>query len=92
MKYFNKAVFIALTLIVSHKTHATDLALYEALGKEAGITKIVSHALDLSFEDPRTKTQFAHSKKDRLVKLISEQICELVGGPCEYKGLNMIKT
>lgn len=83
--------FILAVSITTHAAAAEELALYQALGKKEGIDRIVAHTLDLSFTDERTKKQFAHSKKERLVQLISDQICELVGGPCTYKGLNMKK-
>lgn len=84
-------VWAVILCVLPLSVQADDLALYRALGEKAGIERIVTHTLDLSFKDSRTARQFAHSKKDRLIRLITDQICELVGGPCRYKGLNMKK-
>ncbi|TNE60902.1 MAG: group 1 truncated hemoglobin [Alphaproteobacteria bacterium] len=78
-------------LIAALPAHADD-SLYQALGEKAGIQAIVQRTADLAFVDPRTAEQFKNSKKDRLVGLVTDQICELAGGPCTYKGLNMKKA
>lgn len=82
---------LTLSLFLAGASAADELALYHALGEREGIERIVQMTADNSFVDPRTAEQFAHTKKDRLVRLITDQICELVGGPCVYKGLNMKK-
>lgn len=66
--------------------------LYAALGEKQGIQTIVQRTADLAFADDRTAEQFRHSKKERLVLAITDQICALSGGPCQYRGLNMKKA
>lgn len=91
MKLFSKTIAAIFVFIASFAAQADDLALYKALGEKEGIERIITHTLDLSFNDPRTRDQFKQSKKDRLIGLITDQVCDLTGGPCTYKGLNMKK-
>lgn len=91
MGFITKFIATSAALFWATTAHADDLSLYRSLGEKAGIERIIAHTLDLSFNDPRTKTQFLHTKKDRLVSLITDQVCQLTGGPCTYKGLSMKK-
>ncbi len=91
-----KSWFIVLVsvglLALASKTVSAEESLYNALGEKSGIHKIVGHMLDESFTDSRTKKQFEHTKKSRLHNLITDKICKLLGGPCQYKGLTMKKA
>lgn len=88
MRVFATVLFFTM---FSLPTMADD-ALYRALGGTEGIRAIVQRTADLSFEDELLYEQFKHTNKDRLVRLITDQICELTGGPCNYRGLNMVKA
>ena len=88
MRAFATAVF----LVIFSLPVLADDALHRALGGTEGIRAIVQRTADLSFEDKILFEQFKHTKKDRLVRLITDQICELTGGPCDYRGLNMTKA
>tara|TARA_R110002096_G_scaffold69575_3_gene166983 strand:+ start:3030 stop:3455 length:426 start_codon:yes stop_codon:yes gene_type:complete len=91
MTFITKLITISASLVWAASVNADDLSLYKSLGEKAGIERIITHTLDLSFTDPRTEKQFTHTKKARLIGLITDQICELTGGPCTYKGLTMKK-
>ncbi len=67
-------------------------SLYDDLGGLDNITRFTNRLVDLTFEDPRTAHQFKQTKKDRLARLLVDQICEASGGPCKYKGVNMKKS
>lgn len=86
-------IFIATVLLsmFGFPALAND-TLYRALGETEGIRAIVQRTADLAFDDELLVEQFKHTKKDRLVRLITDQICELAGGPCDYRGLNMVKA
>jgi len=66
--------------------------LYDDLGGDAGIRQFVGRTIDLSYQDPRIKDTFAHSKPDFLKKMITLQIAALSGGPVQYTGLDMRKA
>lgn len=88
MKAIVLILFVA--LIAPPATARDDL--YVKLGERPGIEAIVQRTADLAFADARTAEQFKHSNKERLVRLITDQICELTGGACDYRGVNMKKA
>ena len=63
--------------------------LYSKLGEHAGIERIVDGAVALYLTDPRLKDDFDNINPDHLRTRITNFICQLVGGPCEYKGRPM---
>ena len=66
-----------------------DDALYQALGKQAGISRIVDDLLTLSLKDPRISESFKDTDMRRLAQLLKEQFCVLSHGPCQYSGDDM---
>jgi len=86
-----KTLFLVATLIGA-APGAYAGSLYDDLGGLENITRFTNRLVDLTFEDPRTAHQFKQTKKDRLARLLVDQICEVAGGPCKYKGVNMKKS
>jgi hemoglobin len=64
-------------------------ALFRALGGAQGVEKIVNDFVPLVLADKRISADFKDTNLKRFAKLLSEQICMLSGGPCEYSGDNM---
>ncbi|MCL5256021.1 MAG: group 1 truncated hemoglobin [Gammaproteobacteria bacterium] len=71
--------------------HASD-SLYDALGGTTGIEKLVEELLFNVAEDRRIRHHFMDIDVVRLHEKLSEQICELAGGPCTYTGDDMVKS
>lgn len=69
-----------------------DDSLYRALGGEQGIQQLVEDLLFNVADDRRIRHHFVDIDIVRLHEKLSEQICELAGGPCEYTGDDMIKS
>ena len=69
---------------------AGDDSLYRDLGERAGIETLVDALLFRISEDSRIVGQFADADPGRLHRTLSEQICELAGGPCVYSGDDMV--
>lgn len=63
--------------------------LYGQLGERAGIARIVNDAVSRWLADSRVKDDFDNIDLDRLRSRITDQLCQLTGGPCEYKGRPM---
>ena len=63
-----------------------DATLYQDLGGLPVLTKVVDDMLALALADPRIKDSFKDANMKRLAKLITEQFCDLSGGPCKYSG------
>jgi hemoglobin len=76
----------AVTLSLGVSAQVSD---FEAFGGKEGLRLIARELIVLSVEDPRTKDKFADFDAERLEGLLTEQFCELVGGPCKYSGKSM---
>ena len=83
---------VALAALMAATPAAFADSLYQDLGGMAKIERITARLLDQTFTDPRTAPQFRQTKRERLEKLLNDQFCELAGGPCTYKGVNMKKS
>ena len=70
----------------------SSASLYEELGGDAGISRIVDDTLLLVLQDPRIKAAFKDTNIKRLAGLLKEQFCEISGGPCRYSGDDMKLT
>ena len=84
-------VAIGFSPITSTVAHAND-SLYDALGGTDGIEKLVEELLFNVAEDRRIRHHFMDIDVVRLHEKLSEQICELAGGPCTYTGDDMVKS
>lgn len=84
-------VALALLLLAGCATQQSrDDSLYRELGGMAGIETLVDGLLFRISEDSRIVDQFADADPGRLHRTLSEQICVLAGGPCEYTGDDMV--
>lgn len=61
-------------------------SLYQALGGQAGITRLCEDFVPRLFADARIKHFFKDSNPRNLVEQLSAQICAISGGPCKYEG------
>ena len=69
--------------------HAADDSLYRDLGGRENIVKMIDIAMDKWLADDRIKDEFDNINFVRLKSKISEQICQISGGPCQYTGRDM---
>ena len=63
--------------------------LYQALGEQAGIRALMDDFVVRLKADPRIGEQFKDTNLANLAKQLTDQVCQLSGGPCVYKGPNM---
>jgi hemoglobin len=66
-------------------------ATFQGLGGKAGIKKIVAALIPLELSDPRIKDSFADIDMKKIGLGLEDQFCELSGGPCRYKGKDMVE-
>lgn len=66
--------------------------LYDDLGGHPGLVRITNELGRLNAADPRIRDQFDNVNTDRLKSLLVIQFCELSGGPCQYRNLDMMKA
>ena len=68
---------------------AAPAGLYQALGEKPGITRLVDDFVNRVVKDPRIGGHFKDTKPAALKESLTDQICQLSGGPCKYEGADM---
>ncbi|MDM7943080.1 MAG: group 1 truncated hemoglobin [Hydrogenophaga sp.] len=68
---------------------APAAGLYRAFGEEAGIRSLMDDFVLRLKADPRVGEQFQDTNLTNLAKSLSDQLCQLSGGPCVYRGPDM---
>ena len=68
---------------------APAAGLYQAFGEQAGIRSLMADFVQRLRADARIGEQFKETNLDNLAKQLSDQLCQLSGGPCVYKGPDM---
>ena len=66
-----------------------DVSLYQQLGEREGIANVVEDLLYLIVEDDRINQQFKGMDVAQFHHNLTDQLCELSGGPCTYTGREM---
>lgn len=64
-------------------------SLYEDLGGQPGVERLVTATVRLAHSDKRISFLFEKMNDAELIRQLQDQICYLSGGPCEYKGRSM---
>ena len=73
-------------------TTTKKLSLYERLGGEPGLRKIVNDVLDKNFHNPLIGHYFRNIDMDKLKQLVFEFFSMGTGGPHHYTGRDMRTT
>ncbi len=68
---------------------APAAGLYQAFGEQAGIRALMDDFVARLKADTRIGDQFKDANAANLAKQLGDQLCQLSGGPCVYKGPNM---
>ena len=71
---------------------AADDPLYAEMGGKEGLDRLVDVSVDIYIADPRIKMHFAESNIDRIRAQFKDQFCQIAGGPCAYKGHDMVEA
>ncbi len=86
-------ILIAVLGLAGCQTGATPEApsrdLYQQLGERSGIAAIVEDLLFLIVDDDRINQQFKGMDVARFHRNLTDQLCQLSGGPCTYSGRDM---
>ena len=88
-----KLSFVAAGLIAASiaagPAFAQSDALYQQLGGQPGLVKLMDDFMVRLLADPRTGPHFQPSNQQRVKEQLVDQLCALSGGPCVYKGADM---
>ena len=68
---------------------AAPAGLYQALGEKPGITRLMDDFVNRVVKDPRIGGHFKDVKPAALKESLTDQFCQLSGGPCKYEGADM---
>lgn len=66
-----------------------EKSLFERLGGQAVIEAVVIDFLRILAQDTELNKRFKETDLNQLQERLSEQLCELSGGPCKYSGKGM---
>jgi hemoglobin len=88
---FNVAIIILACGFLFACTNAStkEQSLYDALGQYEGITKITHQLILVIAKDERVKHRYKGVNIQRFKKGLSDYICVVTEGPCEYTGDTM---
>ncbi|AZZ93972.1 group 1 truncated hemoglobin [Hahella sp. KA22] len=88
-----KTIAIALTAVTLYlagcASVSQDASLYRALGGEQGIARLVDRFVEEISYSKDIAPFFADTDPDRFKEKLSEQLCNISGGPCAYTGDSM---
>ena len=71
-------------------TPALAETLYDQMGGKAGMDRLVDISVDNYLADDRIKAIFDESNMERIRAQLKDQFCQIAGGPCLYKGHEMV--
>ena len=87
--YLTCCVFLGVVLGAQAQTQAASATLYQALGQKAGIAALGDDFVGRVLRDERIKPHFKGTNPKALKDSLSDQFCQLSGGPCKYEGADM---
>ncbi len=83
-------LILALSISSFMVSHAqTNDALYQALGQKQGLVVLMDDFGPRLLNDSRMKPFFEKTNQSQLKEGLVNQLCQLSGGPCAYKGPDM---
>jgi len=86
------ALLMMLTLLLGGCQSLNDKpddSLYQQLGEREGIANVVEELLYLIVDDDRINQQYKGMDVAQFHRNLTDQLCELSGGPCAYSGREM---
>lgn len=92
-----QAMFVLLTAAMlltgcATRDNTTGDTLYQDLGERSGIADIVEDLLYRIVEDERIAFQFKGIDVVQFHTNLTDQICDISGGPCTYSGRSMTEV
>jgi hemoglobin len=93
MKFAAVLLMLASLTLTGCQTNGSEAEpgadLYQQLGERSGIADIVEDLLYLIVDDDRINEHFAGIDIERFHTQLTDQLCDLSGGPCTYTGRGM---
>jgi hemoglobin len=92
LKHLLLATAFAAHAVFAQTARPTDDSLYQQLGGQAGLVKLTDDFMVRLLADPRMKPFFVDTDQKVFKSQLADQICEVSGGPCKFKGKDMKKV
>lgn len=89
MKYYSILIFILIFTGCSTKNITPDISLYQGVGGQKGIERIVEAFVDQIARDKNILPYFAKSSVSHFKQGFIKHLCATVNGPCSYDGDSM---
>ena len=67
----------------------TNDALYQALGQKQGLSALMDDFMTRLMADARMQPFFKETNQANFKAQLADQLCQVAGGPCTYKGPDM---
>jgi len=96
LSQFSRALLLGAALLAgtaqAQTTAARDDTLYQQLGAQPGLTKLMDDFMTRLLADPRMGPFFKDVDHQHVKEELVTQFCEVSGGPCKRKGPDMKKA
>lgn len=79
----------ALTAVHAQSAPQADDTLYRAFGGKAGLVRLMDDFGVRLLADARMSPHFEKANMKHVKEQLVEQVCQLTGGPCVYRGADM---
>lgn len=88
------SLLTALTLATAAtaQVDVVDDRLYRAWGGRAGIRAVIDDLVTRLLADARMRPFFRDANREHLSSQLTDQLCQLAGGPCVYEGPSMAQA
>ena len=83
-----KLITLIIALLLS-ACSTTQGSLYEEIGGKETLSNVFGLAINRIYNDPTIGHYFKDVPKRHLRMHLTNQVCELIGGPCKYDGEKM---
>jgi hemoglobin len=74
------------------QAHPELRPIFEAFGGKAGIAALMEDFMVILLDDPRMRPFFENVDQQRVKDKLAEQVCVILGGDCEYTGMDMVEA
>jgi hemoglobin len=81
--------YLTFMLMIGCSSRQDRITLYNDIGGKETLDKVFGLALNKIYNDPVLSSKFNGVPKKHLREMLTEQTCQLIGGPCVYTGKNM---
>ena len=77
---------VAAALMAARPAHAADDSLFQDLGGQPGLTRLVNDFVPRLTRDDRLQPFFGKVNVAHIEESLGQLLCQVTGGPCEYEG------